>query len=184
MQDSQFLLDNQGTSADNLLFSIEDDQYVVATCTSSQCARCLHLFEAAAATPDEMRSGEKRESEDMVSGGSRGRVRCGRGVRDVVFGEILGETQQQPSDKLPQKNSLSLNAPNEPQTFGESRNLSYFDSRDSCSSIVAEPSSLGLMISSCFETSFSVADLLGHSNLPSTSPFSSSGLIQDKGSRK
>ncbi|KAG9679972.1 hypothetical protein KCU87_g420, partial [Aureobasidium melanogenum] len=25
---------------------------------------------------------------------------------------------------------------------------------------------------------------LGHSNLPSTSPFSSSGLIQDKGSRK
>lgn len=40
--------------------------------------------------------------------------KCGRGVRDVVFGEILGETQQQPSDKLPQKNSLSLNAPNEP----------------------------------------------------------------------
>ncbi|KAG9680221.1 hypothetical protein KCU87_g419, partial [Aureobasidium melanogenum] len=125
MQDSQFLLDNQGTSADNLLFSIEDDQYVVATCTSSQCARCLHLFEAtastskkpawAAATPDEMRSGEKRESEDMVSGEALFQVpECGRGVRDVVFGEILGETQQQPSDKLPQKNSLSLNAPNEP----------------------------------------------------------------------
>lgn len=39
--------------------------------------------------------------------------KCGRGFRNVVFVEILGETQQRPSDKLPQKNSLSLNAPNE-----------------------------------------------------------------------
>ncbi|KAH0207651.1 hypothetical protein KCU99_g354, partial [Aureobasidium melanogenum] len=67
-----------------------------------------------------MVSGGESSRGDVVSG-SRGRVRCGRGVRDVVFGEILGETQQQPSDKLPQKNSLSLNAPNEPSKHSVSR---------------------------------------------------------------
>jgi hypothetical protein len=41
LQDSQLPLNDQGTSAHNLVLAIKNDQNVIASCTFT---RCLHLF--------------------------------------------------------------------------------------------------------------------------------------------